>query len=128
MRIGKLVLVCTAAPAFPRVTSVTIGSAGAGSVGANGGASTGTALLFSIPGNAGSGAFNISLANNSIKSGRGGDSKFGSGGGGTNADTSPRAGSGYGAGGGCNAAGSAAGASIAGANGSSGIVVIEEYS
>jgi len=94
---------------------------------ASGANSTGSALLFSVPGNAGSGAFNISLASNSIKSGRGGDSKFGAGGGGTNAETTPKPGTGYGAGGSGNAAGQTAGASYAGAAGTAGIVIIEEY-
>lgn len=94
---------------------------------ANSGASTGTALLLSVPGNGGSGAFNISLASNSIKSGKGGDSRFGSGGGGTNANDTPKPGTGYGAGGSGNAAGQTAGASYAGAAGTGGIVIIEEY-
>lgn len=117
---------------------VSPGGAG-GSVGAAGGAgtlasdnisslvSTGTNVSISLPGDKGTGAFNISVASNGIKSGGGGDSQFGIGGGGINGTTSPNIGRGYGSGGGGNAAGPGAASSIAGANGSSGICIIEEY-
>ena len=117
---------------------VSPGGAG-GPVGAAGGAgtlasdnisslvSTGTNVSISLPGNKGTGAFNISVASNGIKSGGGGDSQFGIGGGGINGTTSPNIGRGYGSGGGGNAAGPGAASSIAGANGASGICIIEEY-
>lgn len=117
---------------------VSPGGAG-GPVGAAGGAgtlasdnisslvSTGTNVSISLPGDKGTGAFNISVASNGIKSGGGGDSQFGIGGGGINGTTSPNIGRGYGSGGGGNAAGPGAASSIAGANGASGICIIEEY-
>lgn len=89
--------------------------------------STGTNVSISLPGDKGTGAFNISVASNGIKSGGGGDSQFGIGGGGINGTTSPNIGRGYGSGGGGNAAGPGAASSIAGANGASGICIIEEY-
>lgn len=89
--------------------------------------STGTNVSISLPGDKGTGAFNISVASNGIKSGGGGDSQFGIGGGGINGTTSPSIGRGYGSGGGGNAAGPGAASSIAGANGASGICIIEEY-
>lgn len=112
---------------------------GGGGAGAAGGAgtlasdnisnliSTGTNVSISLPGDKGTGAFNISVQSNGIKSGGGGDSQFGIGGGGINGTTSPRVGVGYGAGGSGNAAGPGAASNIAGANGTSGIVIVEEY-
>lgn len=109
---------------------------GAGSAGGAGtlssdpapsGNSTGTNVFFTKPGVPGTGAFNITTASSGIKSGGGGNSEFGIGGGGINGTTSPRAGVGYGAGGGGNAAGPNASTNIAGANGTSGICIIEEY-
>jgi hypothetical protein len=90
-------------------------------------ASTGTNVSTTIPGDKGTGAFNISVQSNGIKSGGGGDSQLGIGGGGINGTTSPRVGVGYGAGGSGNAAGPGASLNIAGANGTAGICIIEEY-
>lgn len=112
------------------------GGGGAGSAGGAGSlasdnisnlVSTGTNVSISLPGDKGTGAFNISVQSNGIKSGGGGASQFGIGGGGINGTVSPRTGVGYGAGGGGNAAGPGAASSIAGANGTSGIVIVEEY-
>lgn len=107
-----------------------VGAAGSpGSVGSDNaitGYATGNNIAISIPGRPGTGPFNISLQSNGIKSGRGGDSVLGGGGGSINGTTSPRPGYGFGGGGSGNAAGPGA-PNIAGANGSDGIIIIEEY-
>nr|WP_213993728.1 hypothetical protein [Sodalis sp. dw_96] len=103
---------------------------GAGSVGtdnATGSPCTGTNVLISVPGQGGTAPFNISLASNGIKSGKGGGSPLGSGGAGINGTASPAPGVGYGAGGGGNAAGPGAVSGGTGANGSTGICIVEEY-
>ena len=107
------------------------GAAGsAGTVGPDqvpGAGGYGSSMMFSYPGSGGTGSFNISVVSAGIKSGRGGDSPFGMGGGGINGTTSPRNGTGYGSGGGGNAAGPGANSSFAGGSGAGGLIIVEEY-
>ncbi|ENR0220476.1 hypothetical protein ACERX2_004450 [Enterobacter kobei] len=90
---------------------------------------TGTNVLVSIPGEGGLGQMSIgSTTQNQIKGGHGGSSFLGKGGGAVGGGQTPYPGVGYGAGGAGAATNNAFGTTAAaGSNGSSGIVIVEEY-
>jgi len=97
---------------------------------AAGSASSGSSLMFGDSGRVGAGPISISAdvsSQSNFKSGKGGDSIFGGGGGGKTGGGTPRAASGFGAGGGGSAVGPSSNLTIAGGNGSAGLVIVEEF-
>lgn len=98
---------------------------------ASSGVCTGTNVLFSIPGEGGRGqfSFNSTAVANHVKGGIGGSSFMGKAGAALSTNTNPESSKGYGAGGtGASVTWISGGApALAGASGSSGIVIVEEY-
>lgn len=88
---------------------------------------TGSSVFTSVRGKPGSAAVNLSLSSLTIRSGRGGDSILGSGGGSVIGGSSGIAGSDFGAGGSGASAGPSTSSTQGGGNGSPGICIIEEY-
>jgi len=110
-----------------------IGQAGAGiSAGVDmdaGSVPSGSGLAFGTPASAGVGPLSLSatVGQSTLKSGRGADSKLGVGGGGIRESNVAKSAFGYGAGGGGSAVGPSASVTTAGGNGTSGIIIVEEY-
>lgn len=110
-----------------------VGQAGAGiSAGVDmdaGSAPSGSGLALGAPASVGVGPLSLSatVGQSTLKSGRGADSKLGVGGGGIRGSNVAKSAFGYGAGGGGSAVGPSASVTTAGGNGTSGIIIVEEY-